>query len=226
MRAVLPDNETNNTALADMIVDSGVYTLFWDKPKSEWQVTEQGRICPAYCNLRSLIGNTKLRDAVEDALVEHVAVKLEKYPDVVCGVVSSGVPWATLLSKRLDLPMCYARPKMKKHGNNSSLEGGLSSGMKALIIDDVFSTGATIRKTSFQLGSAGVDITNVLVILLLGGKEVRVHESSGSFATLHVDYLLNQNDLVDAALRKGMMNEDQASQLRSYYEDPETQPWE
>lgn len=222
----MPGKKVSNENLANLIVESGVYKTFWDKPKSEWQITQQGRICPAYCNLRSLIGNVELRDAVEDALVDHVTVKQGSYPHVICGVVSSGVPWATLLSKRLDLPMSYSRPSIKQHGNNSSLEGLVRPGTKALLVDDVFSTGSTVRKTSFQLGAAGVEVTNLLVILRLGGKTVRVHQPSGSFLTFPVESLIDYSDLVDAASAKGMMNEEQAKQLKSYYNDPETQPWD
>lgn len=221
----MPDSKTNSAALAEKIVDSGVYELFWDKPQSEWPVTQQGRICPAFCNLRSLIGKVELRDVVEDALVEYVTVKLKNYPDVICGVVSSGVPWATLLSKRLDLPLCYARPQLKKHGNNSSLEGNLKPGMQTLLIDDVLSTGNTIKKASFQLGTTGVEMTEVLVILKLGDPLVRIHQPSGAFVTLEVDSLLDFSDLVQAALKKGMMSKNQAEKLSSYYRNPETQPW-
>lgn len=222
----MADNKTNREELASKIIDAGVYKTFWDKPRSQWSKTQQGRICPAFCNLRSLIGSVELRDTIEDSLVEYVTVKLENYPDVICGVVSSGVPWATLLSKRLDLPLCYSRPTIKQHGNHSSLEGDLKPGMKALLIDDVYSTGSTVRKTSFQLGATGVEIASLLVILRLGGETARIHQPSGSFISRPVDSLIDYNDLVKVAELKGMMNKDQADQLLSYYKDPETQPWD
>ncbi len=167
-----------------------------------------------------------MRDLLEDALVEHVSSDQTNFPDVICGVVSSGVPWATLLSKRLDLPMCYTRPIIKRHGDKVSVEGQLKPGMKALMIDDVFSTGSTIRKTSFQLSAAGVEISHVLVLMRLGKVTARLYDPSGTFSTRPVDSLVDYSDLIKSALKHGLMNEDQASRLTTYYQNPETQPWD
>jgi len=168
-----------------------------------------------------------MRQTIENALVSNITNPKHEstYPDVVCGVVSSGVPWATLLSQKLGLPMCYTRPKLKSHGNKSSIEGQLMAGMKLLLIDDVFSTGNTVIKTSFQLSAADVEITRVLVLLRLGGETVSLHTPSGLFTSIAVDSLIDYNVLVRAATARGQMNDDQARRLTSYYQNPETQPW-
>ncbi len=219
---------SNRASLAGSFIDAGVYKLFWNKPKSAWPVTRQGLIRPAFCNLRSLIGDVELRQTIEDLLVADVtsAKNKELYPDAICGVVSSGVPWATLLSQRLKLPMSYTRPDIKRHGNKSSIEGRLKPGMKVLLIDDVFATGNTVRKTSFQLGAANVEIARILVLLRLGGETAQVHRATGSFGPLPVHSLIDYSDLVQASVARKLMNENQAERLISYYQNPETQPWD
>lgn len=223
----MSDEEINRGELAGKVIDAGIYKTFWDKPKSEWSVTQQGRICPAFCNLRTLIGDVEMRQTIEDALVANVTNPKNKstYPDVVCGVVSSGVPWATLLSRKLKLPMCYTRPRLKSHGNKSSIEGKLAPGMQVLLIDDVFSTGNTVIKTSFQLSTAEVEVIRVLVLLRHGNEKVSIHTPSGSFKEIPVNSLIDYHDLVQASVSRGLMNDEQAAKLISYYNDPETQPW-
>ena len=218
----------SNEAFAAQIVDAGAYKTYWDKPKIEWPVSEQGRICPAYCNLRSLIGNVTMRRSIEQQLTQNVEKQIDEFgaPDVICGIVSAGVPWAALLSDRLSLPMCYTRPSIKAHGEKTGIEGQLEPGMDAIAIDDVFLTGNTIAKTSLQLAAAGVNIRGTTVLLRLSDEVANIHYPDGSFDSSPVTSLISYEDLIQVSLDRGFMDDDQAKRLTSYYQNPGTQPWE
>lgn len=224
----MSDDDKQRVKLAESIIDAGCYKVFWDKPKSEWPVTFQGDIRPAFCNLRSIIGNVELRDRIVKALVKDLKKpdNTDSFPEIICGVVSSGVPWASLLSDKLKLPMCYTRPSLKKHDNRSSLEGSVTRGSKLLLLDDVFATGITYKKTAFQLLSTGAQITRAMVILRLGNKAVRLHSPDGEVKTLAVDSLIDYDDLLKASVEKRLMNQDQADRLAFYYQNPDSQPWD
>lgn len=219
--------ETRNK-LAEDIIEAGVYNMYWDRPKSEWPVSEQGRICPAYCNIRSLVGNVSMRQMIGMRLVETLEtnqVTSGKEIDVINGIVSAGVPWATIACEKLGLPMCYTRPNIKAYGEKTSVEGMLEQGMVCEIIDDVFLTGSTITKTSLQLSAEGVTVAGITVLLRLSDETGKIHLPDGSFTSVDVTSLCDYSDLVTASVRMGLMDNQQAEKLTSYYQNPETQPW-
>lgn len=220
----LNDNET----LAEAIVASGAYKTYWDRPKLEWPVSEQGRICPAYCNLRSLIGDVPMRQTIKRSLVESVQHDHEfvRPIDVLCGVMSAGVPWASITSDETGIPLCYARSSIKAHGEKTGVEGKLEPGMSALIIDDVFLTGNTITKTSLQLSAEGVSIGGITVLLRLSDRAASLHSPDGGFGDMKVNALCDYQDLLNASVGVGHMNAEQAERLARYYSNPETQPWD
>lgn len=213
--------------IAQHIVESGVYKTYWGKPKEEWPVSEQGRICPAYCNLRSLVGNVSMRGVLLDGLdTAYKDLSATSNPiAALCGIVSAGVPWATWLSDRLNLPLAYARPSTKAYGQKNGIEGLLEPGNEVVLVDDVVLTGSTITKTSLQLANMGVKVAGVVALLRLSDEPALVHQPSGAFEEVPVHTVSDYANLVSVSLGRGDMNLEQSRRLIHYYQNPGSQPW-
>ena len=74
------------------------------------------------------------------------------------------IPHAALIANRLKLPMGFVRSKAKDHGKAKQIEGEIFPGAKALVIEDLFSTGGSSIEAAKVCQEAGFDVIGVLSI--------------------------------------------------------------
>ncbi len=66
--------------------------------------------------------------------------------ELIAGIESGGVPWASMLAYRMGMGMIYVRKQVKEHGTARLVEGIYEPGQRVLVVDDVVTTGSSIRK--------------------------------------------------------------------------------
>jgi orotate phosphoribosyltransferase len=91
--------------------------------------------------------------------------------DVVAGVATAGVTISSTLAYLLKKPMVYVRKEGKGHGLQKVVEGAVRPRWKALVIDDLVTTGGSVISAVESLRKAGcvVEEAAVLVDRLEGG---------------------------------------------------------
>ena len=96
----------------------------------------------------------------------------ERNFDVVAGVATAGVTISSPLAFLMKKPMVYVGKEEKGHGLGRQVEGATRPGQKALVIDDLITTGRSIISAVEALRKTGcvVKETAVLVDRLEGGK--------------------------------------------------------
>ena len=96
----------------------------------------------------------------------------EKNFDVVAGVATAGVTISSVLAFLLKKPMVYVRKEEKGHGLGRLVEGAVRPGWRALVIDDLVTTGGSIVSAVEVLRKSGCVVKEaaVLVDRLEGGK--------------------------------------------------------
>jgi len=96
----------------------------------------------------------------------------QKSFDVVAGVATAGVAISSPLAFILKKPMVYVRKEEKGHGLGRQVEGATRPGQRALVIDDLVTTGGSIISAVEALRKTGcvVKDTAVLVDRLEGGR--------------------------------------------------------
>lgn len=92
---------------------------------------------PIYCDNRYILGFSEERDIIIDGFVE----KIDKDVDVIVGVATAGIPWASFIADRMKKPLSYVRNKPKKHGRGKQIEGADIKGKKVVVIEDLITTG-------------------------------------------------------------------------------------
>ncbi|MCX8189400.1 MAG: orotate phosphoribosyltransferase [Nitrososphaeria archaeon] len=77
--------------------------------------------------------------------------------DVICGIPTSGLVFASALAYSLEKPLIYIRKDVKSHGTQKSIEGFLKPGDRVLLVDDLITTGSSLISSSeMVLGEGGV----------------------------------------------------------------------
>lgn len=95
----------------------------------------------------------------------------EKNFDVIAGVATAGVTLSSPLAYLLKKPMVYVRREEKGHGLGRMVEGAVSPGSRALLVDDLVTTGGSVIAAVEALRKSGCVVKDaaVLVDRLEGG---------------------------------------------------------
>lgn len=92
--------------------------------------------------------------------------------NIVAGVATAGVTISSPLAFLLKKPMVYVRKEEKGHGLGRQVEGATGPGQKALVIDDLVTTGGSIISAVEALRKIGCMVKEAMVLVdrLEGGR--------------------------------------------------------
>ncbi len=97
---------------------------------------------PIYIDLRRMLGDVMLRNMVINAL-DAFARQFQDNVQVIAGVATGGIPLATMLADRWQMPLAYVRPQPKEYGLGKQVEGAVVAYKKILLIEELISTGGS-----------------------------------------------------------------------------------
>ena len=122
-------------------------------------VYASGITSPIYCDLRLLMGFPNERTRIVELLVDAVSKTVEEAAlDVIAGVATAGIHWAAWVAAVLGMPMAYVRDAPKEHGRQQRIEGGVKAGTRAVVIEDLTSTGGSAVSAALALREVGVAV--------------------------------------------------------------------
>jgi orotate phosphoribosyltransferase len=171
---------------------------------------------PIYCDNRLTISYPAIRDLIADAFVAEIR---DKYPDteVIAGAATGGIPHAAFVAQKLELPMIYVRDKAKGHGKENLIEGVLKKGQKAIVIEDLISTGGSSLKVAVAINEAGGQALGVHAIF-----SYQFEKAKEAFTNAGVPFgsLSNYSTLLNVALGLGKISEADLQLLKSWSSNP------
>ena len=137
-------------------------------------ILASGKKSPYYIDLRQTISSPITMDWIANSLTRIIINEIGKDRiDKILGVPTAGVPFATVVSQKLGIPLIYYRQARKEHGVRKKIEGILDRNDRVLIIDDLITTGESVIETAEVVRDQG-GVVNELVVLLdreQGGQE-------------------------------------------------------
>ncbi len=131
-----------------------------------------GKQSSYYLDLRVIPSYPEVYALVIEAYRELAERIGEKSFDVVAGVATAGVTISSPLAFVLKKPMVYVRREEKGHGLGRQVEGASHPGWRALVVDDLVTTGGSLISAveALRKGGCVVKEAAVLVDRLEGGK--------------------------------------------------------
>ena len=176
---------------------------------------------PIYCDNRLTLSYPNVRKDIEKSMVDLVK---EKFPEceVLMGTATAGIPHAALMSEILDLPMGYVRGGVKSHGRNNQIEGKIKEGMKVVVVEDLVSTGGSSIECVEALREAGCDVLGMVAIFTYGLEKANIN-----FEKANCEYysITDYDTLIDVAMEKEYIKEDDLEKLKAWKKDPSDQSW-
>ncbi len=124
-----------------------------------------GWASPVYIDCRKIISYPRLRRTLVDFAGSTILrdVGFESI-DTIVGGETAGIPFAAWIADSLMLPMQYVRKKPKGFGRNAQIEGHLSEGVRALLVEDLTTDGRSKINFCQALRAAGARVDHVFVI--------------------------------------------------------------
>lgn len=157
-----------------------------------------------------------IRKVVVEAFVEKA--KAFGPIDVVVGVATAGIPHGALVAEKMGLPFIYVRSKAKEHGRQNQIEGKVNSGDRALVIEDLISTGGSVLTAVEALRQENIEVSGVMAIFTYGFEKAdRAFEEANCPFTA----LSNYEALLEEAARQQYISESEKAVLHNWRKAPE-----
>lgn len=143
------------TGLADSLLKAGCIKFGQFTLKS-------GLISPIYIDLRRLVGDPRLLAQVAAA---YLPVLQRLSFDRLVALPYAALPIATAISLQGGWPMIYPRKESKEYGTRVEVEGVYEPGERAVVIDDLATTGGSKFEAIEKLAAAGLHVQDVVVLI-------------------------------------------------------------
>ena len=124
-----------------------------------------------YVDLKRISNPFRMK-CIASILSDMIIEAIEEDPDVVVGVATSGIPIATMVADELNAELSMYYPKKLKWEGDQLRIGGIFSenfakvdGKKCVIVDNVITSGTTIRETAEQIRNKNGEVLCSAVII-------------------------------------------------------------
>ncbi len=119
---------------------------------------------PYYIDLRTIPSHPELFERVCDQYI-HTLNEHGVGFDRIAGIPTASIPLATLLAYKTKKPFLYLRKGERLHGTRSSVEGELNPGDVVLVVDDVATTGRSLKWAVEVLRGHGAEVAHAVVLV-------------------------------------------------------------
>jgi orotate phosphoribosyltransferase len=154
--------------VVSLLYDSGLIKIF-PKDNQEGWILHSGKWSPFYIQLRPMFSKPnckELMDLIGDAMTALISREINCTTKL-AGIASAGIPISVIISYKSGIPLCYTRkiknirnledlnkylkkesekePSDSEYGEHSPLEGDLNNGDEILMIDDIVTSGESVK---------------------------------------------------------------------------------
>lgn len=198
-------------------------------PKRPFRFTDD-MISPVRLDARHLLSYPKIRNAVIDFACEMIDREIGREIgdqeragchelDVIAAGEGAGVPFATLIADRLNLPLVIVHKEAAEDASHKErIVGDVEPGNRVLLVEQLATDGH--RKIRFiePLRKAGCDVRDVFVLFQYGIFD-SIHEHLSPLGiTMHA--MCTWWDLLDVADGDSFLPEEALGEIRAYLHDP------
>lgn len=165
-----------------------------------------GKISPYYIDLRVVPSFPDAFQKICNLYTSFVKERIgaENF-ERVAGTPMAGMPFATLIAYNMKKPFIYIRKGVRLHGRQRRVEGVLAPGDRVLLVDDLITTGLSLRRAAKAVVAEGGVVNDAVVLLdREEGGEEKLRKSE-----IRLHTLLNISEAAKMLYETGAINEEQ-----------------
>ncbi len=132
--------------------------------------------------------------------------------DRLAAVPYAALPIATAISLQTGWPLIYPRKEVKDYGTAAAIEGACAPGERAVLIDDLATTGSSKFEAIEKLKAAGLEVTDVVVLIDRQSGAAEALAAAGY--RLHA--VLTLSEMLDHWEQSGRVPPDQIAATRAF----------
>lgn len=204
---------TISEQVAKILLELNAVTL---NPKKPFRYAS-GIISPVYTDCRVLMAYPDKRRTIRDLYIEAIKNSGASF-EVIAGTATAGIPHAAWIADKLNLPMVYVRGKAKDHGKENLMEGIIKKGQKAVVIEDLVSTGESAINSVNAIREAGGEVSHVFSIITYGMKQALDNFKKNN---LELISLTTFGDVVAMSEKMGKINKEDIDIILDWIKNPQ-----
>lgn len=179
-------------------------------------VLASGKKSPIYIDLRLLASYPEVLRQVAHAYAALIRrqVDLGDRPSSarLAAIPYAALPIGTAVALELGMPLIYPRKEVKSHGTARQIEGAYQPGDRAIVLDDLITTGGSKLAAIEPLQAAGLEVRDVVVLIdrEQGGRE----ELEMAGYRLHA--VLRLSEMLDVLVEAGRIDQQLREQVLTF----------
>jgi orotate phosphoribosyltransferase len=176
-----------------------------------------GKASPYYIDLRVIPSFPDAFREICESYGQYISSEIGvKSFNRIAAIPMAGLPFASQIAYNLKKPFLYVRKGIRLHGRERRVEGILVSGDKVLLIDDLLTTGLTLKKAADAVRAEGGVVTEAVVFLDREEGGLQLLEQNG--IKLHA--LLKMSEVANILYEMGGIDEESLKTILKQVKKP------
>ena len=178
-----------------------------------------GFLSPSYIDCRKIISYPKVRTKITELMIKKIELEIgAEVIKYIIGGETAGIPFASLVADKLQLPLSYVRKKPKKYGKNKLIEGEIFSEMDCLLIEDLMTDGKSKIDFLHKIRYHNIICNYGMVVFnydIFPETDKRLKENK-----IDILYLASWKDVYNEILEDSAFDTPTTKQIKSFIDDP------
>jgi|TARA_B110000495_G_scaffold70643_1_gene60249 orotate phosphoribosyltransferase len=154
----------NTQQIADELSLSQTTIRWLSTEKYSNNIVSEDRPTDVQVGWRSVAVKASRIEAISYIFADIIEEEIGDEVDTIVGISINGIPFAQAIAGQLDLDLAVSRSISEEEGAHISEIFANVSGKRVVVVDDVVSSGTTLKKTINNLRKAGADVRLCLVL--------------------------------------------------------------
>ena len=173
-----------------------------------------GKKSPIYCDCRRLISFPEQRKKIINYAVKKIR-NHNTYTSIqnIAGGESAGIPFASFISQKMNLPLSYIRKEKKKFGKNSQIEGVIKPSENVLLVEDLMTDGGSKIKFIESILRVKAIINTIFVVFNYG---INIDFLEVKKKKLRIIHLATWQDILDEYTNSKKLSDKDKNKIISF----------
>ena len=181
-------------------------------------ILTSGLKSPVYVDCRKIISFVEERKFIMDAAINYIKKNKLEF-DLVAGGETAGIPYAALISEKIDKPMIYIRKQPKGFGKNQQIEGSFKENQVSILIEDLATDGGSKVIFVEAMRKAGLAVKDIFVIFYYD--IFNFEESALSKLNVNIHSLCTWKDIISILEKRNTFNQTDIENLKEFLSKPD-----